>query len=143
MSSASATKRAGRKVGTPATQRMRKLECEAGEGCGAIVYASRAQIRRGLYGCACGGRLIPMDPDDAALVLEPGELDAHPAVMEYRRALSSVMHGQASHGIRGRQLRPAEAVALERVEQDRRAAARARRLAAIQPAAPAADPIPF
>jgi hypothetical protein len=68
-----------------------------------------------------------MMPDRVELAMLLGVDDA-PAVAEYRRELSSVLHGQASHGIRGRQLRPAELVAAERVEHSRRERARTNRL---------------
>jgi hypothetical protein len=142
-------------VGTTRTQRNRKLVCENDE-CGYQVYTSRRWIERGLPMCPCGAHLVPDDPDDAALVLAPEELEQHPAVIEYKRAVSSVMHGQAGPGralrATGRELRPADEVAAQRLERERRKAARARQVGALRrgqldptrtPAAAAADEIPF
>lgn len=132
-------------AGTARTQRNRKVSCEADTGCGFAVYVSRLQLQRaGVWACpVCGsGRMLPVDPEDAALVLEPVELDSHPAVVEYRQALSSVLHGQAPHGVRGRALRSADELAAERVERERRVRARERRLAALRPVSDD-EPIPF
>jgi hypothetical protein len=91
---------------------LHKLECD----CGAYVYATVAMLERhGLPACPCGSRFLP----DRVELAELLGVDC-PAVTEYRAELSSVMHGQASHGIRGRKLRPAELVAFERVERRRR-----------------------
>jgi hypothetical protein len=112
---------------------LHKLECE----CGGYVYATVAQLeQRGLPSCGCGERFVPERLELAELL---GVEDA-PAVAEYRAELSSVLRGQASHGIRGRELRPAELVAFERVEQRRRERARSNRLTALLPVAEA---LPF
>ena len=133
--------RKARPVGTPKTQRLRKIECS---DCGYLAYVSRRWIALGLPLCPCGARLLPEDADDAALVLSAEELEQHPAVIAYCRALSSVMHGQPSHGIRGRKLRPAEEIAMERVEKDRRERAQRNRLEALKSLSERGDePIPF
>jgi hypothetical protein len=112
---------------------LHKLECD----CGGYVYATVAQLElRGLPCCGCGERFVPERLELAELL---GLMDA-PAVAEYRRELSGVLHGQASHGRRGRELRPAELVAAERVERRRRELARKRRLTAILPVP---EPMPF
>lgn len=83
---------------------------------------------------------MPEALEDAALILSADELEQHPAMVEYRAALNSIAHGQAPHGVKGRQLQSAEVLAMERVERDRRARAKRNRLGAIQPAP---DPMPF
>lgn len=125
---------AAKPVGTTRTQRLRKLECDA---CGYIAYTSRRWIETGLPVCPCGLTLLPADPDDAALALSPAELDSHPAVLEYKRAVASVLHGQEGparsvHGNWGANIRPADQVAAEKLERDRREAARARQLASLR-----------
>lgn len=77
----------------------------------------------GLPVCLCGLTFVPERVELCALL---GLSDA-PAVAEYQRELSSVLHGQASHGRRGRQLRLAEDVAAERVEARRQEVANKRR----------------
>lgn len=106
------------------------------------MYGTVAALEKhGTPLCSCGGRFIPDHPDLAAAVL-PDVLDAHPAVLAYRRELSKVLHGQAPSVQRGRVLRPAEEIAAERVARDLRDAARERRLAALRRPVNA-DPIPF
>lgn len=116
---------------------LHKLECV---DCDAYCYSAVAQLERhGLPRCGgCGERFAPERLELAALL----GLEDAPAVVEYRRELSRVLHGQASHGIRGRELRPAETIALERVERRRSEAARDRRLDALAPA-PVSEPMPF
>lgn len=111
---------------------LRKLECE----CGASVYITWAQAEQhGLPVCGCGGRFMPEDLELA------GALGVDSPVMdEYHAALSSVMHGQASHIQRGRTVRQPEEIAAERVERSRKDRARAARLAALLPVA---EPMPF
>jgi hypothetical protein len=111
---------------------LHKLECD----CGAYVYATVAMLERhGLPACPCGSRFLP----DRVELAELLGVDC-PAVAEYQAELSSVMRGQASHGIRGRKLRPAEQLAAERVEQRRRDRALSNRLQALMPAA---EPMAF
>ena len=111
---------------------LHKLECD----CGAYVYATVAMLQRhGLPACPCGSRFLP----DRVELAELLGVDC-PAVAEYHRELTSVMHGQASHGMRGRKLRPAESIAADRVEQRRRERALSDRLSALLPAA---EPMPF
>jgi hypothetical protein len=106
---------------------LRRLECA---DCTASIYASFSQLEQhGIPTCACGGRFVP---DDLELALALG-VDA-PAVAEYERELSRILHGQASHGLRGRELRPAESIAAERVERSRRELAAQNRLNALRPA---------
>ena len=115
-------------------QGLHRLECD----CGAYVYATVAALEaHGLPVCACGETFQPGRVELAELL----NVDC-PAVAEYRDALSSVLHGQAFASGNGRRgnLRPAESVALERVERHRRELARARRVGAILPKA---QPIPF
>jgi hypothetical protein len=105
---------------------LHKLECD----CGGYVYATVAQLeQRGLPSCGCGAAFLPERVELAELL----GLENCPAVAEYRAELSSVLHGQASHGRRGRELRSAESVAAERVERRRRDLARKRRVAALLP----------
>lgn len=115
-----------------------RLECAA---CGAIVYSTVPTLEsKGLPLCDGGGQHAPtrFDPESVELA---EHLGVHaPAVDEYVAELRKVQHGQAPHGLKGRELRPAESVAFERVERRRREMARARRLDALKPAA---DPIPF
>lgn len=87
--------RKGRPVGTPKTQRLRRLEC--GE-CGYLAYVSRRWIATGLPGCPCGGTLMPEDPDDARLALPDDELTQHPAVIEYRRGTYDPTSGEQPPG---------------------------------------------
>lgn len=111
---------------------LHRLECD----CGSYVYATVAMLERaGLPQCACGERLLP----DRVELAELLDVDC-PARDEYRAELSSVMHGQTSHGIRGRKLRPAELIAADRVEKRRRDRARSNRLGALLPAP---EPLPF
>lgn len=125
-------------VGTPRTQRLRKVECE---DCGVIAYLSRKALERGLLTCACGQPLIPADLEDARLVLSDEQLREHPAWIEWQRAVASIEQGQKSHVHRGNpNVRDQYALAERRLEQRRRSEARERRLAAIRPPA---DPIPF
>jgi hypothetical protein len=112
---------------------LHRLACD---GCDSYVYATVAQLERaGLPSCGCGAGFVP----DRVELAELLDVDC-PARDEYRTELSSVMRGQASHGIRGRELRPAELVAFERVEKRRRERARSNRLSALLPAA---EPLPF
>lgn len=92
--------------------------------------------------------MIPADPEDAALVLSPEQLEDHPAVQEYRAAVASVMHGQAgparSLKATGRTFRSPDEIAAEKVERARRERARQTRLNALSSRTPAvSDPIPF
>lgn len=117
---------------------LHRAGCE--HDCGAYIYATVSSLERhGCPLCACGGRFVPDHPDLAAAIL-PDALDAHPAVIAYRRELSSVLHGQAPSVARGRQVRPAEEIAGERVERERRELARARQLSGLRHPS---DPIPF
>jgi hypothetical protein len=75
--------------------------------------------------------MVPEDLEVAALVMPRGELEEVPAWREYVRECSSVLHGQASHVQRGRQVRPAEMVAAERVARQAKHAARERRLSGL------------
>lgn len=112
---------------------LHKLECP----CGAYVYATVASLEaHGLPSCACGRRF---DPDRVELAFLLNVLDC-PAVDEYQQEVASVQHGQASHGIRGRVLRPAETVAAERIEKRRVDRARSNRIGALLPVA---EPCPF
>lgn len=112
---------------------LHRLECV----CGAYTYSTVACLEgHGVPSCGCGEQFAP---DEVELAFLLGLEDA-PSVAEYRAELSSVMHGQASHGQRGRQLRPAESVAAERVSTRRRERARSNRLRAIMPVA---EPMPF
>lgn len=132
-----------RPIGTPRTTRLRKLECE----CGNIAYQSRAQIKRGVNRCCCGGELIPADPDDAALVLSPERLAEHPAVARFVELRASAISGQAWRGglqaTGHRSWRSPDEIAAARLEAERREAAREARLGALRPVAPVSDPIPF
>lgn len=112
---------------------LHKLECA---GCESYVYATVASLERhGIPSCACGAEYVPDRLELAGLLGVQA-----PVLDEYRRELSSVLHGQASHGQRGRRLRPAEEVAAQRVESRRRDRARSNRLGALLPAA---EPMPF
>lgn len=112
---------------------LHRLECD----CGAYVYGTVAQLESvGMPRCACGDTF---HPDRLELALLLGLEDA-PVMAEYNRARGSIMHGQASHGRRGRELRSVEDIAFERLERNRAATARKRRLAAL---APAPEPLPF
>jgi hypothetical protein len=116
---------------------LRRLECE----CGAAVYATWSQLERhGRPVCACGGSFLP---DDVELAFALG-LEEAPVLVEYRAALSSVMHGQAPAGRAmrnsGRELRDPSVIAAARVERSRRDRARSNRLGAL---APVADSMPF
>lgn len=127
-------------IGTPKTQRLRKLECDA--GCDYIAYVSRRWIAAGIPACPCGGRLIPADPEDARLVLTDAELADHPAVRAYNAKVASVRKGQGpnAHKFGDDHYVPPEVQAAKHCELERRAMARTRQLAAIRPAS---DPIPF
>lgn len=124
-------------VGSVKTSRMRKCEC----ACGYVCRVSRRWLAVGLPTCPCGGRLVPEDPDDAALALTPAELEEHPGVVEYRAVLSSVMHGQAWTGRSS--ARPAPEVARERIEKERRDRAIRNRLAALKRGLEVEPDIPF
>lgn len=131
-------------IGTPRTQRLRKLECDA--DCGYLVYVSRRWMREGLPACPCGGRLWPSDLEDAAAVLGDADMQTHPAVQEYYDAVRSVMHGQApawkSLRHTGREL-DLDGTVAAKLERSRRTAAERRRLDALRPAQASSDPIPF
>src|SRR4051812_35150397 len=91
---------------------LHRLECS----CGNYTYSTLAALERfGLPVCPCGARFVP-DRLEVAMILD---VDC-PAVDEYVQEVNSVSHGQASHGQRGRVLRPAESIAAERVESRRR-----------------------
>jgi hypothetical protein len=114
-------------------QGLHRVECD----CGAYTYSTVACLEtHGLPMCGCGSRFLPGRVELAEVL---GVVDC-PAVVEYRAEFSSVLHGQASHGRRGRALRPAEAIAAERVERRRRDLARKRRVSAILPTP---EPLPF
>lgn len=134
-------------VGTVKTSRMRKCEC----ACGYVVRISRRWIAVGLPTCPCGGRLIPEDADDAALVLSPAELEDHPAILDYSQAVESAAHGQAgpARALRnlGKSYSP-DATAMERVQRERRTRAIKNRLGALRrgmvdPWKDESDDIPF
>ena len=113
---------------------LHRLECR---GCEAYTYSTVACLERhGLPACGCGERFLPGRVELAALL----GLDDAPAMVEYQRELSRVMHGQASHGRRGRVLRDPSSIAAERVEKRRREVARSNRLNALRPAV---EPMPF
>jgi len=115
-------------------QGLHRLECSS---CDGYAYSTVAQLESvGMPSCACGA---PFVPDRLELAQLLGATDA-PCVLEYEQACGSIAHGQASHVARGRRVRDVTDVALERVERNRAAAARKRRLGAI---APAAEPLPF
>lgn len=117
---------------------LQRLSC----GCGASVWQTWAAVERGPRPvCGCGTRFVPDDLELAAAVCDTAELDAHEWHGEYARQLSSVLHGQASHVQRGNNVRGVEAVAYERVQKARRAAAKQSQLSGLR--RPAADPIPF
>lgn len=142
-------------IGTAATTRLRKLECEA--GCGYIVRVSRAAMDKGLPSCCCGALLAPAALEDAIRAHEHGHLSdeqlaAHPEHEAYWREQSSVLHGQARAGglswagQRKTMREPAD-VAYRRVLKQRRvdalAAQRHSPLTFNAPAAVAAEPMPF
>lgn len=115
---------------------LHKLECP----CGAYVYATVAMLERhGLPACPCGERFQPEHAELAGLLgVDCDALD------EYRRELSSILHGQAAHVQRGRAVQPAEHLAAQRVEARRRDRAYRNRLMALQCTAVAeSDTIPF
>lgn len=123
-----------RRAAAPANKRrgLRRVECES---CAAAVYLTFAQAElHGLPRCACGGAFTP---DDVELAMALGLEDA-PVVVEYRRKLSSVMHGQAWTGNYGVQAPDNAAHAY--VERNRRERARSNRLGALKPAP---EPMPF
>lgn len=107
-------------------QGLHRLECD----CGAYVYATVSGLEtHGIPQCECGARFTPERVELAMLL----GLEDAPAVVEYQRVLSSVMRGQARVGRgNGTDYRP-EPVALARVESERRALARQRRVSAILP----------
>jgi hypothetical protein len=124
-------------------QGLQKLVCVE---CDARCYMTLSTVRAGLPACACGGGFTPEDLELAMEILPADRLEANPAYREYVRQASSVMHGQASHVQRGRKVRQPEQVAFERLEAERRASARARRLSGLvqfKAAATAAADIPF
>lgn len=112
---------------------LHRLECA---GCESYVYATVSSLERhGIPSCACGSEYMPDELELAGLLgVEAPVLD------EYRRELSSVLHGQASHGMRGRVLRDPSMIAAQRVESRRRERARSNRLGALLPAP---EPMPF
>lgn len=107
-------------------------------------------IARGLPGCCCGGLLVPAALEDAFLAAESGHLSddqlaAHPEHDEWRKSLSSIMHGQASHIGRGRDVQQPEGLAWARLLVNRQAEARAARLRALSDHSFGSpdEPIPF
>lgn len=113
---------------------LHRLECPA---CPGYTYATVAMLETvGIPACACGAAFTP----DRLELCELLGLEDAPAVLEFSSACHSIAHGQASHVARGRKVRAVEAVALERVESNRAAAARQRRLNALRPAL---EPMPF
>jgi hypothetical protein len=135
--------------GTATTTRNRPCECA--DGCGYRLRLSRAMIARGLPRCPCGALIVPSTIEDALAAHELGhltdaDLEAHGEWSEYSAALASAQHGQASHVRRGRTVRPAETVAMERVYEARATVAYANRIAALHEHAFGAstpDEIPF
>lgn len=112
---------------------LHKLECP---DCAGYVYATVAQLEtHGMPACPCGAVYVPDELELAGLL----GIDA-PSVAEYQRECDRIAHGQTSHGIRGRELRSVESIALERIAVRRRESARARRIAAIMPKP---EPMPF
>lgn len=112
---------------------LHRLECD----CGGYVYATVAALEaHGLPVCPCGAAYAPSEVELAFLL---GLYDCD-AVREYHSVLARKMHGQAPHGIRGRQLEPAESKALAEVVARRAEWARENRLRALRPAA---QPMPF
>jgi hypothetical protein len=106
---------------------LHKMECR---DCGNYAYSAVAALERfGLPMCHCGSELLPDELELAVLL----GVDS-PAVAEYEAECQSIAHGQASHGMRGRELRPVESIAAERVSARRRERARSNRLQAIRPA---------
>lgn len=140
-------------VGTVRTQRNRKVSCGADDGCGFGVYVSRKQlVRAGVWPCpCCGGEMLPVDPDDAALVLDAQALEEHPAVVAYRQAVAAAARAQTrTKGLRYVARRTPDEIAAQNVERARREQARSNRLAALRrgeatdaAGAAADDPIPF
>lgn len=85
---------------------------------------------------------------EAAGLLTAAQLEEHGEYGDWQRQLSSIAHGQASHGIRGRKVRQPEELAHERILRDRRAAAVECQLSALkvhgfQPDTPVDDSMPF
>lgn len=105
---------------------LHRLECPE---CPGYTYSTVANLETvGLPSCKCGSTFEPERLELAELLGVES-----PAVIAYRLECQSIAHGQASHGQRGRQLRPVELVAAERVESRRRSEARNRRLSALRP----------
>lgn len=100
--------------------------------CGCYGYFTVAMLEDA--GCPecwrpdCEGTLAP---DELELAMLLG-VDS-PAVAEYEQECQSIAHGQASHGRKGRELRPVESIAAERVSVRRRERARSNRLSALRP----------
>lgn len=116
---------------------LHKLECP---DCPCYGYFTVAALEDagGLPQCfraGCGALLEPTELELAVLL----GVDS-PAVTEYVAECESIAHGQASHGMRGRELRPVESIAAERVSKRRRERALSNRLRALRPAA---EPLPF
>lgn len=84
----------------------------------------------------CGETL---QPERLELALLIGADDA-PVMRAYASKVNSVMHGQASHVQRGRDVESPEWRALEAISAEQRKISRARRLSAL---APAPEPMPF
>ena len=123
-------------------QGLKRLECP--EGCGPILYATLAQLERyGLPNGPCGHRMVPEDLEVAAHILDRSELASPPAWREFEREASSILHGQASHVQRGRDVMPAETLAAQRVRDATRAVAHARRISGLVNVGVSADPMPF
>lgn len=130
---------------------LHRLECPQSCDCGPL-YSTVANIEtRQLPLCGgCGSRLVPESLELAALVLSRDELEQLPAFVEFSRQLASIHRGQAGPGKRamqtGRHLRPADELAMARVERERRESARTRQLSGLRQyrtAAATADEIPF
>jgi hypothetical protein len=117
--------------------------------CDISLYQTIPQLERGEMprSCwACGGTISPDRLEVASLIMDADILEDHPMMRAYRRELDRVMHGQSSHGIRGRKLRPADEIALERILKAEGEVSRERKLSGLKQVSRAreeADAIPF
>lgn len=117
---------------------LHRLDCE--QQCGAYVYATVAQLEQhGMPFCSCGARFIPDRPELALHVLPADDtyrLDVEAALTT---AISRSARGQmrstgAGHAIRsmGREQAAPELLAAARLEEQRAADARRRRLSGLR-----------
>lgn len=137
-------------------QGLKRLVCLEECGCGPYMTVSQLE-RFGCPTCACGGRLVPDDPELAWLIC-PELMGEHRWALRIAQRESEALHGQSGSGralganmkraAEGRRLRSSFEVAMEGtssrkgVRAEMRDEARSRQLRGLRQFKPATD-MPF